>query len=72
MSELPLVRIHAPGIVTMDSVETPEAGPDDVLVAVRQCGICGSDLGYAAMGGLPGYPVPMPLGHELAGVVAAA
>ena len=69
MSELPLVRIHAPGIVTMDSVETPEAGPDDVLVAVCQCGICGSDLGYAAMGGLPGYPVPMPLGHELAGVV---
>jgi len=69
MVELPLVRIHAPGQLSLDAVAAPEPGPDDVLVAVQQCGICGSDLGYTAMGGLPGYPLPMPLGHELAAVV---
>jgi threonine dehydrogenase-like Zn-dependent dehydrogenase len=37
---------------------------------VRTCGICGSDLGYIALGGVAGpTPEPMPIGHELAGVV---
>ena len=28
----------------LEDLEVPEAGPDDVLVEVRSCGICGSDL----------------------------
>lgn len=48
----------------------PEVGPDDVLVQVAACGICGSDVhGYDGSSGrrIP----PLVMGHEAAGVVAA-
>jgi threonine dehydrogenase-like Zn-dependent dehydrogenase len=64
------VRIHGPGDVRLDEVPEPTAGPGDVVLSVRSCGICGSDLGYVALGGVAGpTPEPMPIGHELAGVV---
>jgi L-iditol 2-dehydrogenase len=47
---------------------TPEYGDDDVLVRVRACGICGSDIhGYDGSTGrrLP----PLVMGHEAAGVI---
>ncbi|MEV0366813.1 zinc-dependent alcohol dehydrogenase [Nocardia fusca] len=64
------VRVHGPGTVSLDSVELPECGPRDAVVELRACGICGSDLGYIRIGGLAGPgPEPMPLGHEMAGVI---
>ena len=69
MTAIPLARIHGKDDLRLDSVESPVCGDDDVVVKVRQCGICGSDLGYVAMGGLTGPEVPMPLGHELWGEV---
>jgi len=48
----------------------PEIGPDDILVQVRACGICGSDIhGYDGSSGrrIP----PLVMGHEAAGVVSA-
>ena len=44
----------------------PVAGPDEVVVAVERCGICGSDLHLKASGLLPRGAV---LGHELSGTV---
>src|SRR5215203_2270850 len=47
---------------------TPEIGDDDVLVRVRACGICGSDIhGYDGSTGrrIP----PLVMGHEAAGVI---
>ena len=70
MTAIPLARIHGKDDLRLDSVESPACGDDDVVVKVRQCGICGSDLGYVAMGGLTGPDVPMPLGHELWGEVS--
>ncbi len=49
-------------------VDQPKVGPRDVLVAVRACGICGSDVhGYDGSSGrrIP----PLVMGHEAAGVV---
>lgn len=49
-------------------VEKPEVGPKEVLIAVRACGICGSDVhGYDGSSGrrIP----PLVMGHEAAGVV---
>lgn len=47
----------------------PEIGPDDVLVRVRACGICGSDVhGYDGSSGRR-HP-PLVMGHEAAGEVA--
>ena len=65
-----VATIHAPGDVRLDEVAEPACGPDDVVVRVAACGLCGSDLGYVAAGGLAGPGAPMPLGHEIAGVVA--
>ena len=49
----------------------PEPGPDDVLVRVRACGICGSDV--HGMDGSTGRRIPpLVMGHEAAGEVAAA
>ncbi len=38
-------------MVYRDDVPDPVPGPGQVLVAVRSCGICGSDLHFAAHGG---------------------
>lgn len=64
------VRVHGPGDVRVDDVEPADPGPDDALVEVAACGICGSDLSYIAMGGVAGpSPSPMCLGHEISGTV---
>ena len=55
----------------------PTPGPDEVLIRVRACGICGSDVhiyerddeGYMLYPGMISAPVVT--GHEFAGVVAA-
>ncbi len=64
------VRVHGPGDVRVDEVGTPVPGPRDAVLRVAACGICGTDLSYIEHGGLAGPgPEPMPLGHEIAGVV---
>jgi threonine dehydrogenase-like Zn-dependent dehydrogenase len=64
------LRIHGPGRVQLDEVPEPEPGPRDALLRVRACGICGSDLGYIAVGGIAGPgPDPVPIGHEFSAVV---
>lgn len=46
----------------------PEIGPHDVLVRVRSCGICGSDI--HGMDGSTGRRIPpIVMGHEAAGVI---
>ena len=61
--------VTAPGKTDVVDAERPVAGPRDVLVRIRACGICGSDALYIAIGGLPPHHGCMPLGHEAAGVV---
>lgn len=70
MTNIKIARIHQINDVRLDEISAPEIGPDDVLVNVKACGICGSDLTYIASGGMGGAE-PMPIGHEFAGVVAA-
>jgi L-iditol 2-dehydrogenase len=55
--------------LSVTDVDKPELGDDDVLVQVRACGICGSDIhGYDGSSGrrIP----PLVMGHEAAGIVA--
>ncbi len=52
----------------MQEVPRPQIGPRDVLVRVKAAGICHSDVHYRA-GISPVHPLPMTLGHEVAGVV---
>ena len=59
----------------IEEVETPRPGPGEVLIQVKACGICGSDVhmaqpdddNYIWYPGLTGFPCT--LGHELSGVV---
>ncbi|MET7682589.1 zinc-binding dehydrogenase [Streptomyces sp. NPDC005423] len=67
------VQTGAVGTIDTVDVERPVAGPKDVLVRIRACGICGTDVTFLHMGGMPsrahlgGEVVPVPLGHEPAG-----
>ena len=48
----------------------PEIGPEEVLVRVRACGICGSDV--HGLDGRTGRRIPpLVMGHEAAGEVVA-
>ena len=46
----------------------PKAGPGEIVVRVRACGICGSDL-HAATNGDSKLPPGTIMGHEFAGLV---
>ncbi|MCV7285503.1 zinc-binding dehydrogenase [Mycolicibacterium wolinskyi] len=61
--------ITGPGKTEIVDVPTPTVGPNDVLVRIRACGICGSDTMYISIGGLPPRHGSMPIGHEPAGEV---
>jgi alcohol dehydrogenase len=52
----------------------PERGPGDVLVRIRYCGVCGSDVKIVRgqMGFSADLPLPHVAGHEIVGVVAEA
>jgi L-iditol 2-dehydrogenase len=59
-----------PFAVELREKPTPEIGEDDVLLAVKGVGVCGSDLHqwHASHSWAVNYPVT--LGHEFCGVVA--
>lgn len=61
--------VTGPGEARVVDVPRPEAGPNDVLVKMRACGICGSDGFYISIGGVPPRQGETPLGHEPAGEV---
>jgi threonine dehydrogenase-like Zn-dependent dehydrogenase len=68
-----MVRVHGPRHVSCDRVEIPIIGDNDVLVRVARCGLCGSDLGYIAIGGVAApADAPFGIGHELSGTIEAA
>lgn len=56
-------------LVLVDDVEPEAPGPGQVLVRVHNCGICHSDL--TLIDSENPSPLPIVLGHEAAGVVAA-
>ena len=66
----------APGRpLTIETIPDPAPGPEDLILQVNACGICGSDLHLADADGSRGMP-PLPhgavMGHEFAGTVVAA
>jgi len=61
-----LVAVGQP--LQMQEVSWPIVGERDVLVRVKAAGICHSDVHYRA-GASPAGPLPLTLGHEVAGMV---
>ncbi|HYU74872.1 MAG TPA: zinc-dependent alcohol dehydrogenase family protein [Ktedonobacteraceae bacterium] len=64
------VVIDAPGRIRVDNVPDPTPRPDEVLVRVGACGICGTDL-HIIDGESPLARYPVIPGHEFAGEVVA-
>ncbi len=63
-----LHRFDAP--LEVREVPEPTPGPDEALVRVRAVGICGTDLKIAS-GAFSTTPLPIILGHEVAGELAS-
>lgn len=67
-----VLNIHGVGDVRLDPYQRPEPGDNDVVVKVKACGICGSDLTYIKLGGIHRKPDGVtPIGHEAAGEIIA-
>ncbi len=54
---------------SFEEVPNPELGPQEVLVAVKACGICGSDV-HGMDGSTGRRRPPIIMGHEASGVIA--
>ncbi len=61
-----LVEIRAP--LQDRELELPELGPREALIRVEAAGVCRSDLHYTTGASFAG-PLPLTLGHEVAGTV---
>jgi L-iditol 2-dehydrogenase len=57
------------GFVELKDVPSPSIGDSEVLIDVKACGICGTDL-HIYNDEFPYYP-PVILGHEFSGTIAA-
>lgn len=71
MSKMRAARFYDPNKpIKVEQVSVPKIGPEDVLVEVKACGICGSDLHILKGETFPGKS-PIILGHEGAGIVSS-
>ncbi|MHB8293174.1 MAG: alcohol dehydrogenase catalytic domain-containing protein [Acidimicrobiales bacterium] len=62
------VVIDRPGSVEVADVPDPQPAPDEVVVAVKACGICGTDI-HIMDGEFEATGYPITPGHEFAGEV---
>ena len=62
---------NGPGEMEVKEIETPEIGPDEVLVEVGANTVCGTDVRILRGEKTTGIYPPSILGHEFAGRVAA-
>jgi len=70
MSTMQAMLCEGPGRpLALREVPRPVPGPGEILVAVRACGVCRTDL-HLVDGDLPEPKVPVIPGHEIVGTVA--
>ncbi|MBD3353518.1 MAG: alcohol dehydrogenase catalytic domain-containing protein, partial [Candidatus Lokiarchaeota archaeon] len=60
------VKLTEPNKAIIEEVPYPKCGPNDVVMKIAYCGICGSDL-HASIGEHPFVPLPATPGHEFSG-----
>ncbi len=63
------VRLRATNKIALCDIPKPTPGPDDLLIRVEACGICGTDR-HLFKGEFPCTP-PVTLGHEYSGIIEA-
>ena len=60
-------NLYKPGEIRCEEVPIPEPGPGEVLIKVKACGVCGSDIPRVMRTGT--YSFPTIPGHEFSGEV---
>jgi 2-desacetyl-2-hydroxyethyl bacteriochlorophyllide A dehydrogenase len=70
LSTMRAVVLRQPNLIRCEEVARPEPKPGEVLIKVTRCGICGSDA-HIFRGDFPVPNLPLIIGHEFAGTVAA-
>jgi alcohol dehydrogenase, propanol-preferring len=67
------MTLTAPAARRLDAIDrdVPAVGPGQILVKVRACGVCRTDL-HVVDGELPHPTIPIVPGHEIAGIVERA
>jgi L-iditol 2-dehydrogenase len=63
-----VARFYAPGDLRVENMPKPQAGPGELLMRVRACATCGTDVKIFNFGHHHIVP-PRVMGHEVAGVV---
>jgi len=61
--------LRGPGGIRLEERPIPEVRENELLVRVKACGICGSDIAYYRRGETEASRPPIVLGHEFAGEV---
>ena len=64
------LQLKGPESIALEEIPVPQILDNEVLVEVKYCGICGSDIHAYKVPEV--FPAGAFLGHELSGVVAAA
>jgi 6-hydroxycyclohex-1-ene-1-carbonyl-CoA dehydrogenase len=64
-------QMREPGTLVRTRIPVPELKTGDVLVEIRGCGVCHTDLSYFYHGVPTVQKPPLSLGHEISGVVIA-
>lgn len=70
MSTMKALVVHGKEDLRLEEVGIPVHAENEVLIRVKACGICGSDLPRALDGKVHSYPII--LGHEFSGIVEKA
>lgn len=60
--------LHGANDLRCGDIPVPEPGPGELLLRIKVCGLCGTDIAKARSADIP---LPAVLGHEIAGEVAA-
>ncbi len=61
--------LHGASDIRIESIDTPRIRNDEVLVRVKACGICGTDVHTYKLGEDTSHKRPVLLGHEYSGEV---
>jgi len=64
------LRLYGPNDLRLEEVPKPSISDEEILVRVKACAICGSDVRNVAAGGSGhGFSLPRVIGHEISGVI---
>lgn len=66
-SKMMAANLHEVGKLVYESIDVPTCEKDEVLLRVKSCGVCGSDVPRVFSKGT--YHFPTVIGHEFSGIV---